>query len=124
MKEEKCEELVKDLLRRVPAFRDSQFARDTMRWTTYELPYVVFGTFALFLRDLLSSGSRDQATVSASFELLNEMGNSPDPEVADLAAVGVYEILTDSPAAVDVARRRLYGNAIDLFEHMVQTRGG
>lgn len=54
---------------------------------------------------------------------LNEMGNSADQRVVDLAAAGVFEVLTDSLQSIRVARQLLYGRAIDLFERMIQLWG-
>jgi len=123
MTPKKSDDMVKILLDRVPAFRDSRLARETLTPDDYELPYVVFGRFATFLNELLRSTSSDDITVLESFRLLNDMGNSSDQGIANLVAVGVYEVLLDSPQSVHMARQLLYGKAIDLFETMIQTWG-
>jgi hypothetical protein len=43
--------------------------------------------------------------------------------VSELAAVGIFEVLTDSPDSIRAARELLYGRAIDLFEEMIQFWG-
>jgi hypothetical protein len=78
---------------------------------------------ASFLNRLLLRVPSADPTVEASFELLNEMGSSDDRRVVDLVSAGVFEILTDSPASIKVARELLYAPAIDLFERMVQLWG-
>ena len=55
-------------------------------------------------------------TVRQSFALLDEMGNSPDPEVVNIAQVGVFEFLRDRPECEAVARRHLTGEAAVWFE--------
>ena len=54
-----------------------------------------------------------------SFALLNEMGSSPDAEVANLAVVNVFELLTDHPETITAARAHLSGSALALFERTV-----
>jgi len=114
--------MVDVLVSRVPAFSESESGRDVLT-ANRDLPYVVFGSFASFLNQLLLTASLHDSTVQASFQLLNEMGNSTDARVVDLAAAGVLEVLTDSSPSVRVARQLLYGPAIDLFERMIQEWG-
>ena len=110
------------LAARVPAFATSDWGREMLA-AQRDLPYVVFGSFASFLNGLLSAHRLLDATVEASFQLLNEMGSAADQRVIDLASAGVFEVLTDSPQSIRVARELLYGRALDLFEQMVQVWG-
>jgi hypothetical protein len=114
--------MVELLAARVPAFATSDWGREILA-TQRDLPYVVFGSFASFLNGLLSAHRPLDATVEASFQLLNEMGGAADQRVIDLASAGVFEVLTDSPQSIRVARELLYGRGLDLFEQMVQVWG-
>ena len=80
----------------------------------------MFGTFASFLNDRIPELSTANPEIRTSFQLLNDMANSGDPRLEELAAVGVFEVLTDSPHSIRAARELLYGRAIDLFEEMIQ----
>jgi hypothetical protein len=120
------EDIVKTLLERVPAFRRSKMTERLLelhKEEVHHLDYVVFGHLASFLNDLLPRVSHSDPTIQASFELLNEMGNSSDPRLQRLAAIGTFEVLTDSPASIRAARQLLYGRAIDLFEEMIRIWG-
>jgi len=116
------DDMVDMLAARVPAFAESDWGRDVLT-TNRDLPYVVFGNFASFLNRLLLRVPSSDPTVEASFQLLNEMGSSADRRVVDLVSAGVFEVLTDSPQSIQVARQLLYGPAIDLFERMIQLWG-
>jgi hypothetical protein len=118
----KYDDMVHALVARVPAFSESAWGREVLT-ANRDLPYVVFGGFASFLNRLLLGAPSSDSTIQASFQLLNEMGNSADQRVVDLAAAGVFEVLTDSQQSIRVARQLLYGPAIDLFERMIQLWG-
>jgi hypothetical protein len=119
----KYADIVKTLLERVPSFRNSELARQALSDLDYELDYVVFGTFASFLNDRIPELSTANPEIRTSFQLLNDMANSGDPRLEELAAIGVFEVLTDSPHSIRAARELLYGRAIDLFEEMIQNWG-
>lgn len=114
--------MVDMLAARVPAFAESDWGREVLT-ASRDLPYVVFGSFASFLNQLLLRVPSSDPTVEASFQLLNEMGGSADQRVVDLVSAGVFEILTDSPQSIRVARQLLYGPAMELFEQMIQLWG-
>lgn len=115
--------IVETLFERVPAFRESRLVRESLPRDSHDLPYVVFGRFASFLNDLIPKVSPSDPTIQASFKLLNEMGNSSEQRVQDLAAIGTFEVLTDSNASIRAARQLLYGRAIDRFEEMIRFWG-
>ena len=115
-------DMVDVVVDRIPAFRDSDWGREVLE-TDRDLPYVVFGAFASFLKHLLTEVPPTDPTVRSSFELLNEMAASPEQQVVDLAATGVFEVLTDSAHSIRAARQLLYGPAIHLFEQMIQLWG-
>ena len=113
------ETAVKVLLQYVPEFRRvSNFENDESE------PTYVFGVFGLFLRDTIMQGSTPVETIETSFNLLNEMASSDDDEIVNLIEVTVFEILTDSPKTIGVARQRLFGKALSRFEQVVQTWKG
>ena len=116
------DDIVNVLAARIPAFAESDLGREILT-SNRDLPYVVFGNFGSFLNQLLLLAPSSDPTVEASFQLLNEMGRSPDQRVLDLASAGVFEVLADAPHSIRVARQLLYGPAIDLFEHMIQLWG-
>ena len=76
------ENAVEILLSRVPEFRDKRWNGENA-----DLPMVVFGNLASFLNERLSAVPSSDPTVQASFQLLNEMGNSTDRRVVNLAEV-------------------------------------
>ena len=115
--------IVETLLERVPTFRDSGLVRETLSGDDYHLDYVVFGRFATFLNERIPRVPLSDPTIQASFKLLNDMGNSGDQRLENLAAVGTFEVLTDSPNSIRAARQLLYGRAIDLFEEMIRIWG-
>ncbi|HEY2566236.1 MAG TPA: hypothetical protein VGH95_00805 [Candidatus Aquirickettsiella sp.] len=76
-------------------------------------PYMLFGDFGIYIRDLIDHGSYDENELDKLFDFLNEMGNSSDEEVQNLLTVGVLEIITDSSTAMMLARKKLKGIALE-----------
>ena len=113
------ESMVAILLERIPDFRTAVDTSDGV----VDLPYVVFGRFATFLNDRIPRCELSDLTIQASFRLLNQMCEVSDARVMNLAAVGVFEVLTDSPQSIRTARELLYGRAIDQFETMITLWG-
>lgn|SRR6266850_4625780 len=116
------DDMVDTLVGRIPAFAESDLGREVLAGSR-DLPYVVFGGFASFLNQLVSSVAPLDPTVQTSFQLLNEMASSADQRIVNLAGTGVFEILTNSSQSIRVARELLYGPGIDLFERMIQLWG-
>jgi hypothetical protein len=79
--------LVKELLRRVPEF--AAVSDDDPA-----LPYVVFGSFALFVRHRARDATSSQLLARA-FAFINDVAMSTDPDELDLLTVGFLEVLTD-----------------------------
>lgn len=110
------------LLRRVPAFAVARAQDESYMSHDDDSPYLVFGDFGRFLKYLLkyeSDASKSASTLTEAFKLLGEMVTSTDDEVANLAEVGVFEVLTDSPESITAARQYLSGKALDIFERVV-----
>lgn len=76
-------------------------------------PYMLFGDFGIYIRDLIDCGNYNENEIDKIFEFLNEMGKSSDEEVQNLLTVGVLEIVTDSNKAVLLAREKLKGTALE-----------
>jgi hypothetical protein len=79
----------------------------------------VFGDFGRFLRDrmrLQVKGAKDESILQQSFDLLDEMLTSTDPEIANLAQVGVFEVLADEPDALTDAKQYLKEDAKAILE--------
>ena len=115
--------VVAELLRRVPAFADARDQNESYLSHADISPYLVFGDFARFLVNTIKEGGRNlesERILQESFDLLSEMATSADDELVNLAQVGVFEVLTDSPEAVLVGRQYLAGEAADVFENVVE----
>ena len=115
--------IVAELTRRVPAFAEARDQNESYLSHGDTSPYLVFGDFARFLINTIKEEPRNleaEAILRDSFDLLSEMATSPDDDLVNLAQVGVFEVLTDSPEAVLVARQYLAGEAADVFEHVVE----
>jgi hypothetical protein len=117
------ENAVKQLLERVPAFAAAR--ANTPWYVSHDddsSPYLVFGDFGRFLSDLILSGiesGEGRAVIEESFALLNEMGSSSNDQLANIAQVGTFELLTDHPETIAAARAHLSGIALALFERTV-----
>lgn len=117
------QEAVNLLLRRVPEFASERSADTSFLSYNDDSPYLVFGDFARFLVSTIEQkpiNVETEALLSESFGLLSEMASSPERDIVNLAQVGVFEVLTDSPEALLSAREHLSGGASDIFEHVVE----
>jgi hypothetical protein len=81
-----------------------------------EGPYMVLGSFALYLQDGMGSNSLSEEIVEGAFRLLNDWGACAGGDIQDLICWGVFEILIDENHAVDACRDKLNGRALELFE--------
>lgn len=114
---------VEVLLERVPAFAAARALDYSHMSHDDSSPYLVFGDFAGFLRELIvhKLGAEDTSNILAeSFRLLSEMATSPNDELANLAVVGVFEVLADSPESVAVARKQLSRKALKVFDRVLR----
>lgn len=97
---------VAELFRRVPDFEKASSSDPSFMSHEDDSPYLVFGDFGLFLLRRLKDRShelRDQPLLREAFEFLDEMLTSTEPELINLAQVGVIEVLADSPDALRIA---------------------
>jgi hypothetical protein len=112
-------DVTKMLLQRIPVFTEARASDPSFMSHDDDSPYLVFGDFSLFLLQQLKE-MKDEVLLQQSFDLLGEMLSSTDPEVVNLAQVGVLETLADSPGAVIAARKYLTGDAIVMFERWLE----
>ncbi|HJP90513.1 MAG TPA: hypothetical protein VJ875_01065 [Pyrinomonadaceae bacterium] len=97
---------VTELLRRVPDFEKARSNDPSCMSHEDDSPYLVFGDFGLFLLKRLKDGShnsKDQPLLREAFGFLDEMLTSTEPELINLAQVGVIEVLADSIDAFHIA---------------------
>ena len=115
----KPENVVAALRERVPAFAAARFKDESFISHEDDSPYLCFGDLGRFLLDLVSRKSNTAEeidTIRGSFDLLNEMGNSSNPEVVNIVAVTVFEMLTDAPEGIAAARSYLSEQAANEFD--------
>ena len=88
------------LLSRIPEFVKARSGDPSFMSHADDSPYLVFGDFGLFLLQQLRDierGRRNYERLRPSFQLIDEMLTSPDPELTNLIEVGVLEVLADHP---------------------------
>ncbi len=90
-------------------------------------PYLVYGDFARFfarfLEELIVHGSHTAETgdvVAESFRLLSELATSPNVELANIAVVGVFEVLADCPDCIVLAKKMLSKDAAKVFNRVLR----
>lgn len=111
------------LMREIPEFAAHVNADKILSREDKSDPYIVFGEFGAFLRDIVPQRQPNDPTIVASFRFLTALGSSEDPEVRDLVAAGTLELLLDKPETIRAARLLLYGQALDAFEELIQRWG-
>jgi len=81
-------------------------------------PYLVFGDFALFfLQQLEVKGiSIQNDWFQPSFQIIDELLTSADPELVNLIQVGVLEVLAGHPGALTFVKKNLSARAQKQFE--------
>jgi len=75
-------------------------------------PYMLFGDFAIYIRNLIDNGSYNEVELNKIFTFLNEMGECHDEDVHNLLTVGILEIIIDSNKATMLAKQNLKGEAL------------
>lgn len=103
---------VEELLREFPEIERTDAIHDL------ELPYPVFGTFALYLCDALRKEEDGNALLTRAARFFDRMAASDDPEVIDLLIVGVLEIVADDEACVERVRRVAGPEVVGLLERV------
>ena len=114
---------VEILLERVPAFAAARALDESYMSYDDDDPYLVYGDFARFLRELIVhklEATETSDILAQSFRLLSEMANSSNNELANIAVVGVFEVLADSPESTAVARKQLSRKARKVFDRVLR----
>ncbi len=118
------EEAVQVLLKRIPSFAAARSQDEAYISHDDDGAYLVYGDFARFLTELIlgwSQASEDRADVlEESFELLSELATSPNDEIANIAIVGVFEVLADCPDCVVLAERMLSKDAAKVLKRVMR----
>lgn len=80
-----------------------------------EGPNYVFSQLGVLLRERRFSAADEVAV----YQYLNQLADD-DRETQNLLVVNILEVLGDTPDAIALARERLSGNALLLFERVVR----
>jgi len=103
--------IVSQLLTKIPEFTESE------REWNLDLPYDVFGSFALFLCKQINQGATEDL-LNRAFSLLNEMALSEDKDVANLLVVAVLEVLADDDKCKSVSANYFSPECRSLLERV------
>jgi hypothetical protein len=115
--------VVEELLARVPSFAELRKEDDSYVSYRDDSPHLVFGDFARFLLERLNAPSKtgeDELILQRGFKLLDEMLTSSDPEVVNLAEVGVFEAFAEQPEALAIAKCYLSEEANIILEEWLK----
>ena len=117
------EETVEALLKRIPSFATARLRDESYMSHNDDGPYLVYGDFAFFLRDLILGRftvTEDTGDVlEESFKLLSEVATSSNDEIANIATVGTFEVLADCPDCVILAKKMLSEDAAKVFKRVL-----
>lgn len=102
---------VKRLIQSVPGMHDRIDPFDQ------ELPYVTFGLFAAYVRQLFQQEPVDMTIIGPALALMTEMAESEDETVQGLLAVGTLEGLVGSAVMLDRLRPRMPPRLRHLFDY-------
>jgi hypothetical protein len=80
-----------------------------------DLPYILFGGFALLVSDLIKS-KHDSDQLTKAVLLIEEMAASQNPEVKDLFMVGFLEVFSDENSSVEYSRQYLSKSVNDYLD--------
>ena len=117
-------EAVKLLFSRVPDFAKARSQDPSfISHEREDSPYLVFGDFGLFLLQELDENGISTANenwMRRSFQVIDEMLTSADPEFANLIQVGVLGVLADHPEALRLVKNNLSGPGQEKFEEWIR----
>jgi hypothetical protein len=88
-----------------------------------DLPYLLFGDFALFLRarlELAQQGriNKDSKEIINAFELLESLIESDRPDILELVEVAILEVINDNPLTCDIAKDSFSGTAFEKYRSL------
>jgi len=112
------------LLSRVPDFAEARSQDSSfMSHGENDSPYLVFGDFALFFAQQLEAKGvsiHNESWLQPSFQVIDEMLTSADPELVNLIQVGVLEVLAGHPGALTLVKTNLSAPGQKQFEEWVK----
>lgn len=82
-----------------------------------DLPYMLFGSFALFMSDLIKKKQESELLKKANL-LIEEMAESENADVKDLFMVGFLEVFADEISSVEYTRKhfsKLVNDSLDII---------
>ena len=116
-------EAVELLLNQVPEFAEARSRDASFMSYDDDSPYLVFGDFGLFLREQLKHGplrGTNEDWLQPSVDVIDKLLTSSDPEVSNLIQVGVLEILSDFPTAMNLVKPHLSTQGQEKFDDWVR----
>ncbi len=116
-------EAVELLLNQVPEFAEARSRDASFMSYDDDSPYLVFGDFGLFLREQLKIRplrGTNEDWLQPSVDVIDKLLTSSDPEVSNLIQVGVLEILSDFPTAMNLVKPRLSIQGQEKFDDWVR----
>lgn len=110
--------VIEELLKRIPEIKKSTDWKYVEN--EQELPTIIFDHFGTFLLDIIteSNDPLNDDIIKRSFDLINEMQLSDDPEVQNLSQVGVFEVLAGSNKGIEIASILLNKRGNELFNEI------
>ena len=116
-------EAVELLLNQVPEFAEARSRDASFMSYNDDSPYLVFGDFGLFLREQLKNRplrGTNEDWLQPSVDVIDKLLTSSDPEVSNLIQVGVLEILSDFPTAMNLVKPHLSTQGQEKFDDWVR----
>ena len=83
-------------------------------------PTIVFDYFGDFLLERIKSQTTTDSVIKKSFEFINEMQDSEDPNIRNLPQIGVFEALAGSKKGIEVAEKYLNKNGMEWLNKIKQ----
>jgi hypothetical protein len=88
-----------------------------------DLPYVAAGAFALLLRARIDRHQKPTSGVRRALAAIDRLAESDDAHVQALVRWGILEVLTDTPAAMELCRTHLASRGRRALEDVVNFWG-
>lgn len=84
-----------------------------------DLPYMLFGSFALLVSDLIKNNQKNKLLIKAN-SVIEEMASSDDSEVKDLFMVGFLEVFADEISSIEYSRKNLNKPVNDILDIILE----
>jgi hypothetical protein len=89
-----------------------------------ESAYLGYSDFGIFLRDKILEIPQNRDLITKSFQFLNLLVDKGDSEVVTMLRVTTFEILTDDPQVIAVAKQHLKDKALQVFLKVIEFMKG